>query len=1234
VYAPLWCKSNFSFLEGASHTEELVEEAHRMGLGSIAITDRDGVYGMVRAHVKAQELGVHLVCGAQVSIAAPGSRLASSPVTVGLDHGEVHGQGRGPGWSADTDELTPQVTLGRRGRTKRAKPRQVALELANPPPSSDLVLLAIDRAGWANLMRLLTSARRRCDKGASLASWREVCERASGVIALWGGEASLLAGEPEPPPGLISELRDAFGDRLYAMLTRHRRADDVTREARIRARAVAAGLPLVAANEVLYHTRARRPLQDILTCIRHGVTLATAGVKIRGNDEHDLRAPHAFARLFADEPAAVARSLEIAARCSFTLGALRYRYPSERLPDGSTSADHLRKLVDAGAAWRYADDVPSNVRRQLAAELAVIEELDYPGYFLTMYEIVAFCQRRDIMCQGRGSAANSAVCFCLGITAVDPVRMGLLFERFLSRERAEPPDIDLDIEHERREEVIQHVYSVYGRDHAAMVCNVIRYRPRSAVRDVGKALGIPETALDRAAKHLSMYGLVEPEALERAGLQEHGSTALEHLARLADEILEFPRHLSVHPGGFLLGHEPVHDIVPIENAAMPGRTVIQWDKDDLENLALFKVDLLALGALHQLHLGFDLLRTHRGIDLSMATVPAEDEATYDMICTADTVGTFQIESRAQMSMLPRLRPRTFYDLVVEVSLVRPGPISGGMVHPYLRRRRGLEAVEYPHPCLEPVLSKTLGVPLFQEQVMKLAVVAADYTPGEADQLRRDMAAWRRSGRIEKHRERLVSAMEHKGIAREFGERVFAQIRGFGEYGFPECVVGATRVIDADTGAWVAIEDVVAGRHPLRMTLTCSEDLRIEPRHVIAAKASGRKRVFRMRTSEHAIEATAEHPFLTPQGWRKLGELHAGALVATARSTDARVIWTEIVAIDPAGTQETYDLEIEGNHNFLANDFVVHNSHAASFALIAYATAWMRKHYLAEFTCSLLNAQPMGFYAPATIVGDSQRHGLEIRPIDVTRSEWDCTMEPADDDFGFAVRMGLRWVKGMQLADGKRILVARGAREFESVEDFVRRTQVPTRTHTSLAEAGALGVLSRERRDALWQVTGWIARQGDAMALGGDVHGDVELAKLGPLDQIFWDYAASDHSTLGHPLGPLREELRAKGWPDARTLGRGRDGARVDYVGIVICRQQPGTAAGVVFMTLEDETGFVNLVVWQQVFAAYAHVIRTTSLLGVSGHIQSSEGIVHLIAERVWAPVLSRPVAEVESRDFH
>ncbi len=1452
MYAPLWCKSNFSFLEGASHAEELVEEAHRLGLRSIAITDRDGVYGMVRAHTKAKELGVQLICGAQLTVAPPTAQLAFSSVTTRVG---LHGEHRGPGWGADTDDLEPAIPItGRRGRTKKARPRQAVLgfregaaanvEIAGAPNPSRVVLLAMDRTGWTNLTRLTTLGRRRCDKGESLVAWPEVCDHAAGLIALW---CDLLGDELDPSPDLVGSLKAAFGDRLYAPLSRHRRADDVPRETRLRARAHAFNIPLVAVNEVLYHSRARRPLQDVLTCIRNEVTLATAGRMIRGNDEYDLRPPHAFARLFADEPAALARSIAIAERCTFGLEELRYRYPSERLPDGSSSAAYLRRLVADGAAWRYGGGeppnpqewrdgvgsgfVPDDVRAQLDAELAVIEELDYPGYFLTMFEIVAYCRRRDIMCQGRGSAANSAVCFCLGVTAVDPVRMGLLFERFLSRERAEPPDIDLDIEHERREEVIQHVYNVYGRDHSAMVCNIIRYRPRSAVRDVGKVLGIPETALDRAAKHLSKYGLVEEEALALSGLAEGGhANALGHLARLADEILEFPRHLSVHPGGFLLGHEPVHDIVPIENATMPGRTVIQWDKDDLDDLALFKVDLLGLGALHQLHLGLDLLRAHRNIDLTMATIPAEDADTYDMICTADTVGTFQIESRAQMSMLPRLKPRTFYDLVVEVSLVRPGPISGGMVHPYLRRRSGLEPIEYPHACLEPVLKKTLGVPLFQEQVMRLAIVAADYTPGEADQLRRDMAAWRRSGRIEKHRDRLINAMEHKGITREFGERVFEQIRGFGEYGFPECVTGATRVLDAETGAWVRIDDVVHGRVPLAHTLTCSREYKLEKRRVIAKKPSGKKQVFRLRTAlGREITATANHPFLTLAGYTKLGELKVGDAVATARAlpflgrkrwtseelgalaariylepklpaevfelvdqdlallvarmweadgtvatkiafttaspklaedmqhllmrlaiiskrdhrsvvvtggenlrrfhlligrrfadkanrdrakihatwNNARMpqdvipaevsssiraardrqkwswnevaratglaayqiqgdkraftraelaalgrhlksreleslatsdlFWDRIVSIEPAGEEETYDLSIEGNHNFLANDFVVHNSHAASFALIAYATCWMRKHYLPEFTASLLNAQPMGFYSAATIVGDARRHGLEVRPVDVGASAWDCTLEEAGEPHGFAVRMGLRWVKGIQVAEGQQIVNARAHQPYQSLEDFVRRSRIPARIHTALAEAGALGSLveaGEGRRDALWQTAGWIRRQDEPLDLGGDVHGDVGFAKLTKLDEIFWDYSSTDHSTRGHPLQPLRGELRAKGWPDAKSVSRGRDGQRLEYVGIVICRQQPGTASGVVFMTLEDETGFVNLVVWAKTFAEYATIIKTTSLLGITGRLQVQEGIVHLICERVWHPELSRPVIEVGSRDFH
>jgi len=841
-----------------------------------------------------------------------------------------------------------------------------------------------------------------------------------------------------------------------------------------------------------------------------------------------------------------------------------------------------------------------------------------------------------------------------------------------------------------------------------------------------------------------------------------------------------------------------------------------------------------------------------------------------------------------------------------------------MVHPYLRRRRKEEPVEYPHECLVPVLERTLGVPLFQEQVMKLAIVAADYTPGEADQLRRDMAAWRRSGRIEKHRERLVGRMEQKGIAREFGERVFEQIRGFGEYGFPECVVGSTRVIDADTGTWIAIEDAVTGKHPLRSTITCNPELKLEKRHVVAARASGRKRVFRLRTQlGREIEASGEHPFLTIAGWKKLKDLEVGEAVATARSlplrtktrwprhelivlgdlvsegnlchpstfyfytqdadhcaeflrcverfenteavverhhgcfsvrvrridrsrptqavewakrlglwgcdahakrlpdevfrlhiddvglllarmwegdghisvvgrsvsydtasrrlahdvqhlllrlnivarlyernrlfrgrkvrgfvvtitgaenfgrfyqhvgkkylgakkrakarllavpndarmskdvipsavtdviraarektkttwnaigratglgmreiqsvsdgkrgfrrwvirrlgkhlkspelrrlADSEVYWDRIVSITDAGVQETYDLEVEGNHNFLANDFVVHNSHAASFALIAYATSWMRCHYLPEFTCSLLNAQPMGFYSPATIVGDAQRHGLEIRPIDVTCSAWDCTLEETGDEFGFAVRMGLRWVRGIQIVEGQRIVDARVVRAFESLEDFVRRAQVSGRIHATLVEAGALGALERERREALWQMRGWLARKDDSMELGGDVDGAAEFAKLSKLDEIFWDYQTSDHSTRGHPLAPLRAELAARHWPDARTLSRGRDGQRMEYVGIAICRQQPGTASGVVFMTLEDETGFVNLVVWAQVFAEYASVIRTASLLGVTGKLQVQEGIVHLIAERVWIPELSRAVIGLASRDFH
>jgi len=1028
-YVPLWCKSNFSFLEGASHPDELIEEAQRLGLSALALTDSDGVYGIARAHVKARELGLRLIVGSQVAV---------------------------------EDEST-------------------------------IVLLAQDRSGYANLCRLLTAGRLRSQKGESAVTWHEIYHHAEGLIALWGGDRSLIVGEVEPNE-VAGNLRDAFGDRLYGMITRHRREDEVVQESRLRERAKLYGLPLVAANEVLYHTPARRQLQDVLTAIRYGTPVASCGNRLKANAEHALHSPYIFARLFADDPATIVRTQEIADRCSFSLAEIRYRYPSEHLPDGTTSADWLRQLTFKGAHERYDSGVPADVANQVEKELKVIEALDYPGYFLTMREIVEFCRKQGILCQGRGSAANSAVCYCLGVTAVDPVRMGLLFERFISKERAEPPDIDLDIQHDRREEVIQHVYEKYGRDHAAMVANVIRYRSRSALRDVGKALGLSETALDRAAKFLSSYDGVDPKSLRQMGF-DLSKGPHKQLVELTNEILDFPRHLSIHPGGFLLGHEPVHDIVPIENGAMPDRTVIQWDKNDLEDLGLFKVDLLGLGGLTQLDLCFKLLKQHRSLDLSMATIPAEDNAVFDMICKSDTVGVFQIESRAQMAMLPRLKPKNFYDLVIEISIVRPGPITGGMVHPYLRRRSRKEPIEYPHPSLAPVLEKTLGVPLFQEQVMRLAVVAADYTPGEADQLRRDMAAWHRTGRMERHRERLLTRMRAKGIEPQFAERVFEQIRGFGEYGFPE-------------------------------------------------------------------------------------------------------------------------------------------SHAASFVLIAYATAWFKCHYHAEFTCALLNAQPMGFYAPATIVEDAKRHNVIIRPIAVQASEWDCTLEPCEGSAGgFAVRMGLRYVKGLAEIDWESIAGSRHAAPFTSVDDFVSRTALDEDVFETLAEAGAFDAFNIDRRTALWNVRRLARTKEESLSFPARESKPL-FESLSSFEEVKWDYRTTSHSPRRHPLEPIRASLTRQGLPDARTVASMKNGENVRYAGLVICRQRPGTAGGVVFMTLEDETGFVNVVAWESVFQRYSVLAKTLTFLGITGTLQVEDNVVHLVAEIFWEPKVELKPTGAPSRDFH
>ena len=1087
AYVPLWCKSNFSFLEGASHPDELVQRGRELGIPALVLADRDGVYGIVRAHVAAGSDGPRLIVGAQITV------------------------------SDDPDDPDAATVI--------------------------LILLVQDRAGYANLCRLISRGRLRCPKGESRVSWHEVGAHAGGLIALWQGRRLLAApgdggndGDGERWRQRTVQLREAFPGRLYGLVTRHRLPGDTAIERRLSAGCRRLGVPLAAASEVLYHHRERRPLQDVVTCIRHRTTLDGSGALLRANGEHDLKTPAAFDRLFADRPELVAATHEIAARCTFSLSEVRYRYPSERLPEGYTSGEWLRRLTFAGARKRYAGPPPPAVAKQLATELEVIEELDYCGYFLTMHEIVSFCRERKILCQGRGSAANSAVCYCLGITAIDPVRMDLLFERFLSRERAEPPDIDLDIGHRRREEAIQFVYRKYGRERAAMVANVVRYRAKSAIRDVGKTLGLPATALDRVARLISHHDSDFPEAVEsafrQAGLDpEHPSHHL--LTSLTAQIRDFPRHLSIHPGGFLLGSEPVATLVPVENASMAGRTVIQWDKYDVEALGLFKVDLLGLGALTHLDLAFALIRRHYRRRLTMATVPFDDPSVFDMVSGGDTVGVFQIESRAQMSMLPRLRPRTFYDLVVQVAIVRPGPITGGMVHPYLRRRNGEEPVEYPHPALRPVLEKTLGVPLFQEQVMKLAVVAADYTPGEADQLRRDMAAWRRAGAIEKHAEKLISRMQAKGIAPEFAERVFNQIRGFGEYGFPE-------------------------------------------------------------------------------------------------------------------------------------------SHAASFALVAYLTAWLKHHYHDAFTAALLNAWPMGFYAPATIVDDARRHGVAVLPIDVARSAWLCTLEPAPRGSGrwrCAVRMGLRYVKGLAERAGEAVTAARAAQPFRSVADLVER--VPALAQDDLlrlAESGAFNTLAPEpggsaqgrgeagrrgdtrRRGRLWEVLGAARRRGRAAPL--PLHApDAEL-RFAPLDQfaaIAWDYAAAEHSTRGHPLEPLRPRLAACSLPAASEVIAMHNGSAVSYAGLVICRQRPGTAAGVVFMTLEDETGFVNLVVWSKVFRQYRPTILTTSFLGVSGTIQSQHQVVHIIARQFWLPHLpatpddhrdgaplpgARPNLPVRSHDFH
>ena len=1030
-YVPLWCKSNYSFLEGASHPEELIDTCLHKGISSLALTDRNGVYGSVKAHVRASQLDFHLIIGSQISL----------------------------------------------------------------QDGSEILLLVQNKEGYQNLCCLLTEGHLSSAKGNCMLGLQEVCLYNPGLLVLWIGQSDQNATREHDPEPVLEQLKTAFEDRLYMIVSRHCRVEEVLWEEKRRKLAIRLELSTVAAVEVLYHTTERRRLQDVLTCIREGVTLTTAGKIIKPNDQYALLSPDDFAHLFHDDPQSVLRTREIASRCSFSLKELHYRYPLDKLPEGKTSSQYLRDKTFEGAAYRLGRKFKEQIP-QLEMELDLIEELEYEGYFLTMYDIVEYCRRQDILCQGRGSAANSSVCFALGITSVDPTQVDLLFERFLSRERAEPPDIDLDIEHKRREEVIQYVYEKYGRGHAAMVANVVRYRYRSAIREIGKVLGISATSLDRLAK-LITRDYWSNEFIRQAALDPE-NPVMRHLITLVEEIQDFPRHLSIHPGGFLLGHSPVYTLVPIEKATLEGRTVIQWDKDDVEKTGLFKVDLLGLGALTQLHLCFDLLQKHRQKKLSLVTIPKEDSSTFKMICQSDTVGVFQIESRAQMAMLGRLKPRNFYDLVVEISIVRPGPISGGMVHPYLRRRNGEESIEYPHTSLIPVLKKTLGIPLFQEQVMQLAIVAADYTPGEADQLRRDMAAWRRSGRIERHKEKLISRMVKKDIRQEFAERVFEQIRGFGEYGFPE-------------------------------------------------------------------------------------------------------------------------------------------SHAASFAHIAYATAYLKCHYPAEFVCALLNAQPMGFYSVATIVNDARIQGVKILPVSILESNWDCTLVESGcrrkPSASYAVRMGLRFVKGLGKRDWYNLVQAKRLILFRDLQDVIRCSGLRQNKLEALAEAGAFECFGLDRRSALWQIQG-IANQ-EMPLLPLSINTPLpQFLPLSNLETIIWDHQTCSHSPRGHLLKPFRLALTADGLPTARQLNQMTGSCLVCYVGMVICRQRPGTAQGVTFMTLEDETGFVNLVIWKKVFNRFSLQAKTLSCMGVTGKLQVAEGVTHLVVEIIWEPLLQYKLIQVKSRDFH
>ena len=1089
-YVELHCLSNFSFQRGASSADELFARASELGYAALAITDECSMAGIVRARMAATKHRTRLIVGCEIR----------------FDDG------------------------------------------------TKLVLLARDHAGYSDMCRLITLGRRRSAKGEYLLARADAGNLGDGVLALWIPDARSLAtmpphtgGQAEAPDskrsprrpsrsrqigngthhaiGNVDEqatwLAQRFPGRAWIAVEHHRETDDATRLEILRTLGERHGLPLVASGDVHMHIRRRRALQDAMTAIRLGCTVAEAGLALFPNGEHHLRRVDDLETLYP--PPLLAETLRIAALCTFDLG-LDYRYPSEVVPHGLTAIEHLRAQTWKGAGDRWPGGIPASVRTQIGKELALIQDLGYEHFFLTVEDIVHWARTRrpPILCQGRGSSANSAVCYCLHITEVTPEEGNLLFERFLSKERKEPPDIDVDFEHERREEVIQYVFGKYGRERAALAATVIRYRGKSAVRDLGRALGVPDDRIDVLAGLFSRirHGGSFDEVLRERGL-DPASRVLRKLFLLSAELRGFPRHLSQHVGGFVISETPLHHLVPVENAAMPERTIIQWDKNDLEDMGLLKVDVLALGMLTALRKCFDLLHAH-GLWRCASTgkprlqdIPREGHESsrevFDMICRADTIGVFQIESRAQMSMLPRLKPRTFYDLVVQIAIVRPGPIQGDMVHPYLRRRNGLEKIGYPQSriereaglgksAVESVLERTLGVPIFQEQVMKLIQVVAGFTPGEADQLRRAMAAWGRGGDLEPFREKIHHGMIERGYDEAYFQRIFEQIKGFGEYGFPE-------------------------------------------------------------------------------------------------------------------------------------------SHSASFANLAWASSWLKHYHPAAFTCALLNAQPMGFYQPSQLVQSLRQH-TNVLPADVSTSDWDCTLEPdrePADRSGrdrVALRLGLRQLRGMSEATALRIVAARDERAFDDVADLVRRARLDKRERACLADAGALQSLSGNRYRARWDSAG-AERPAPILETAMVREERVELRAPNLREDVLTDYATLGLSLTAHPLSLVRRELlRRRVSPACATNDASKAGHAMRCAGLVTVRQHPGTAKGVTFVTLEDETGIVNVVVWRSLAEKQHRVLLESTVMGVDGVLQANEGVHHLIAKRLHDYSALLPELGFASRDFH